>query len=162
MAPPPPKSTPAAPPRQLSYDEFIQQHGPPKTHAPRPRTSTAPRRSAPRIDTHFNVDLTDAIRTRGSVSGSSEAARTAVNLYVAALNDQLKSAWQNPQLELTTVVEFEVAGNGRISRVRITKGSGNASFDDSVLAAFQEVGSAGPTPDGEPLELRFRFNGISP
>jgi TonB family protein len=166
VAPTPPKQeTKPAPeqPRQMSYEEFVREHGQPKTRPPRQTTTRpAPTRSAPRLDTRFSVDVSDAIRSPGSLSGSSDAARTAVNIYVAGLNDLLKEAWNNPQLALTTVVEFDVAPSGRISNVRITSKSGNAAFDESVLAAFRQVPSGGPTPEGRALELRFRFNGVTP
>lgn len=167
VAPPPkaaPKAAPKAqpaPPERLSYEEFVKQHGPPKARPPRRNTAPAPtRRSAPRIDTTFSVNLSEALRSPGSYSGSSDAARTALNIYIAALNDRLKQAWNNPQQARTTTVEFDVAANGRISNVRITKSSGSTAFDESVLAAFRAVTSGGPTPDGRPLELRFNFNGV--
>lgn len=156
------KQRPAPEAKQLTYEEFVKQHGQPKTRPPRESTRTPAPRSAPRIDTRFNVDLTDAIRSAGSAAGTAGVTPTAVNVYVAGLNDLLKQAWNNPQLALTTVVEFDVAPSGRFSNVRVVKRSGNAAFDESVLAAFREVSSGGPTPEGRSLQLRFNFNGISP
>lgn len=163
VAPRPTATTPppTPEPRQLTYEEFIRQNGQPQTRAP--RTPQPPRpRNVPRIDTRFSVDLTDAIRSAGSLSGTAGVVPTAVNIYVAGLNDLLKQAWNNPQLALTTTVEFDVAPNGRLSNVRIVGRSGNATFDESVLAAFRQVTSGGPTPEGRSLQLRFKFNGVTP
>lgn len=162
VAPPPAAAQPATPePRRITREEYVRLHGEPQTRAPRtPRQ--APPRAVPRIDTRFSVDLSDAIRSAGSLSGTAGVVPTAVNIYVAGLNDLLKQAWNNPQLALTTTVEFDVAPSGRLSNVRVTGRSGNTAFDESVLAAFRQVTSGGPTPEGRSLQLRFKFNGVAP
>jgi colicin import membrane protein len=56
-------------------------------------------------------------------------------------------------------VEFFVGADGSISRVRISRSSGSAEFDRSVLEAFSRTRTIGARPDkkGEAVELEFKM-----
>jgi len=71
--------------------------------------------------------------------------------YLARLFAKLRAAHQKPEgLDdgLQTRVEFVVRADGSVSGVRILKTSGNAEFDESVLAAFRQVSGLGAPPAG--------------
>ena len=61
--------------------------------------------------------------------------------------------------KLEAGVEFYLAADGSISRVRIVQSSGSQAFDASVLEAFAHTRSIGPRPDGhgETVRLMFRL-----
>lgn len=143
----------------MSYEEFVKLHGKPQ---PRPTTSRTPvptrSPAAPRIDTRFATTVSGASRS-GSLSGSPDAERTDVTLYLARLYDAIRNAWQSPgPAERTVSVNFDIAPNGRISNIHVVKSSGDAAYDQSVVAAIRAVGSIGPTPGGVTLERNLNFN----
>jgi colicin import membrane protein len=59
---------------------------------------------------------------------------------------------------MTARLEFYVAADGALSRVRIARSSGNADFDSSVLEAFRRTSSIGPRPDGRGETVTMEFN----
>ncbi|WP_442888067.1 TonB family protein [Congregicoccus parvus] len=151
--PPPPKPTP-----QLSYEEYVKQHGAPRTPTPR-QTQTKPI-VVPRLNTQFTTNIRENYIDLERMSSLSDAELSAIDRYIARLKEALRRAWDKPTSladSLATVVEFDVAANGRLSGVKVTKGSGNRQFDDSVVRAFTTLGSAGATPDGRPQQLRLTF-----
>ena len=89
--------------------------------------------------------------------------KNALLAYNQRLSAMLSRAWSKPSglsgVNLYVEVIFYVAPNGRISNIRLNPSSGNRAFDQSVLAAFQKVGSAGATPtgDGHTFTKRFRM-----
>lgn len=68
--------------------------------------------------------------------------------YLKKLEEFIKSGWiwNDNQAPLVTQVVFEMGTDGRISGVTITKGSGNRSYDDSVLRAIAKASPAPPPP----------------
>lgn len=82
--------------------------------------------------------------------------------YFSLLKLRLKENHEKPSgLSDTLVarVEFFVAADGSISRVRISRSSGSAEFDRSVLEAFSRTRTIGARPDkkGETVELEFKM-----
>jgi TonB family protein len=82
--------------------------------------------------------------------------------YFSLLKLRLKENHEKPSgLSDTLVarVEFFVAADGSISRVRIKNSSGSAEFDRSVLEAFSRTRTIGARPDkkGETVELEFKM-----
>lgn len=82
--------------------------------------------------------------------------------YISMLIQRLKEAHESPpgvSANAVATVEFYLAANGAISRVRISKSSGDAEFDQSALNAFRKLPpqGLGPRPDkqGETLSLDF-------
>jgi colicin import membrane protein len=145
----------------MSYEEFVKLHGKPPPPRPSPSRTAAPgrQRTAPRIDTRFTTTVSGASRTAGSPSGSPDAERNDVTLYLANLYNAIERAWDKPGgMELSVEVDVDIAPNGRLTNVRIAKSSGNAAYDESALAAVRSVGSAGPTPGGVTLLRTLRFN----
>lgn len=156
-------ATKAAPaPKQLSYEEFVRQHGTPKAGKSSPKAGGArgAKANVPRIDTRFGTNLSDALVNPEGLGGMSTAEQTALGRYLGLMYATLRDAWdQPPGLAHTTaaVVEFDVAADGRFSNIRIAKSSGNVEFDESVLDAFRSVVSVGPPPDGRPKQFRLTF-----
>jgi colicin import membrane protein len=80
--------------------------------------------------------------------------------YIALLKQHFREAHEKPtglSDLLAAKVEFYVAADGSISRVSITQSSGNAEFDQSVLAAIRNARTIGPRPDGKGSMLSTRF-----
>lgn len=83
--------------------------------------------------------------------------------YIALLKQHFREAHEKPtglSDLLAAKVEFYVAADGSISKVSITQSSGNAEFDQSVLAAIRNARTIGPRPDGKGsmLSTRFKMN----
>lgn len=157
-----PAVTPApTPPERISYRDFVDQHGKPQPRAPR-TNPPAPARpvSAPRIDTRFPVNLSDAVRTPGSLTGMTDAQQSALGLYIGTLKDALQRYWDKPAgvpAATMVVVEFDLSPSGRVTNVRVVEKSGIPAFDESVLTAFARLTTVGPTPEGRELLLRLTF-----
>lgn len=149
---------PPEPPPQLSYEQFLQQHGPPKTRQPLP---TNPKPVAvPRIDTKFSANLQESVINLQALEALTGAEQSALDRYIARLREALRRNWEKPSgvgSSISAEVEFNVSSNGRLTNVRITRSSGNRTFDQTVREAFERLGSAGATPNGKPQELRITF-----
>jgi protein TonB len=81
--------------------------------------------------------------------------------YSSRLRSRIDAAWVKPAqlagVRLFAEVVFDVSSSGRITNVRLRRGSGNKAFDQSILAAFRSVSSAGPTPTGQPHQFSLPF-----
>jgi TonB family protein len=68
--------------------------------------------------------------------------------YMKKLEQYIKSGWiwSDNTASLVTQVVFEMAPDGRISGITITKGSGNRNYDDSVYRAVLKASPAPPPP----------------
>jgi colicin import membrane protein len=142
----------------LSYEEFLKQHGPPKTRKPRPAAQKPV--TVPRIDTKFSVNLQESVIDLDALSALTGAEQSALDRYISRLKEALRRNWNKPSGVASTTsceVEFNVGSNGRLTNVRITRSSGNREFDQSVQAAFSQLGSAGATPNGKAQDLRLTF-----
>lgn len=87
---------------------------------------------------------------------------TQMERYFSQLKIRLKENHEKPSgLSDTLVarVKFYLGADGSISRVRISRSSGSAEFDRSVLDAFSRLRSIGSRPDkkGETVELEFKM-----
>lgn len=83
-----------------------------------------------------------------------------LDAYFALLKARIKENHAPPEGvsdSLSARVEFMVAANGEVSRVRIETSSGNADFDRSVVEACQQTRSIGPRPDGRSEVVRMLF-----
>lgn len=156
--PKPPEPRPEPPPQKLSYEEYLKKFGPPKTRPP--RQSKPKPVAVPRITTEFSATIRENLVNLSQLGQLTDQEQSAWDRYLARLREALRRTWSKPPgLAHTTaaVVEFDVAANGRISNPAITKSSGIAEFDRSVLAAVNALGNAGAPPDGRPQRLRFTF-----
>lgn len=115
---------------------------------------------APTIDAKGIVgDLSKAAKG----TGASKATIAALDAYWARLRAALKAAWEKPDSLndlLSAKVEFYLASDGSLSRVRIARSSGDADFDESVLDAFRRVRSLGAVPGGTSgtFEIAFKMS----
>ncbi len=158
-APPPPTPTPKAPtptppppPKAISYEEFIRKEGRPteptqRTPAPRP----APK--APQIDlSQIRKGLERVAQpTSPTAAPPTQRELEAMAGFERMLTRQIDIAWNKPPeasaRDLVTVVSFTVQADGRITDVRVTRSSGNSSFDNSTLAAVRNARGFGTPPN---------------
>lgn len=151
-APTPPK------PELTTAAEFFKNNPKPD---PRPQTSRPrPQVRAPQIEAPRLV----VPRANPSANASPQLSQQQISAladYSSRLRSRIDAAWQKPPqlagVRLVAEVVFTVSASGRISNVRLNPGSGNAAFDQSVLAAFREATSAGATPTGDSHEFRLSF-----
>lgn len=150
--------------KKISYDEFKKKHGAPQSS----KVAAAPRAAkVPRIDAEGiagGVRGGSKANTRGGGGGKAltreEADEMAV--YEAALRNRLKAAHEELKPAglgdtLSAEVSFFVAANGEIGNIRLTRSSGNAEFDQSVIAAFRRITWLGPRPDNRSDTWRLTF-----
>lgn len=78
---------------------------------------------------------------------------SALSQYTMRLKAKIDAAWTKPAqlagVNLVARVVFNVSSSGRLSNPRLTKTSGNAAFDQSIILAFKLVNTVGPTPTGQ-------------
>ncbi len=151
-----PSSTPVEQPKEeklISYADFRKKVPEKKS---RPRTTTRPNVTVPSINTEqFSANLQSNLITvdTNTTNALTAAERTALQRYGNEISIRLNRAWTKPVnlsgINLETTVMFDVSSSGRISNIRFRPGSGNASFDESVKAAFTSFIPIGPTPTGE-------------
>ena len=156
-------SQPVAPESLMSLDDFRKQN-PTKPQPPRPQQNQRKPVQVTQIDTSkYSSNLQNNLpSTVNNPSPRITAAeRTALQRYSDQLNAQLNLAWIKPAnlagVKLIVTVIFDVSSSGRISNVRLSPASGNASFDASVKAAFARVRSAGATPTGQQHSFKLSF-----
>ncbi|MDQ8195233.1 energy transducer TonB [Coraliomargarita sp. SDUM461004] len=156
---PKPAPTPQPAPQLMSAEDFFKEH--PK-EAPKPRRVTTPRASiaVPKIDVPKLVVPRSSTAGQASQQLSSQQL-SALADYSSRLRARIDAAWTKPSqlagVRLVAEVVFNVSASGQISNVRLRPGSGNAAFDQSVLAAFRRASSAGPTPTGQAHEFSLPF-----
>ncbi len=168
VIPPPPKPAPAPtpkppPPKRVSYEEFIKDNPIRETPARRPPAPSKPI-EVPRIDTAKVQAGLQGLLARSDleqVSRMSAQEQSELQRYGARLKARLDAAWNKPPslagIQLSAAVSFDVSASGTIGNVRLDPPSGNREFDASVLAAFRQVVSAGPTPTGQSHSFTLRF-----
>ena len=78
-------------------------------------------------------------------------------IYEKLVRSRIKEAWRwyKRDTELITQVAFEIEPDGLIKNVRVVKGSGDSSFDDSVVRAVAKA-SPLPPPPASVYEQYFR------
>lgn len=154
---PKPKPTPPKP-KLTTIDDFIKQHGTPK---PRQQMQAQPRPTVnvPTIDVPKLVVPTNP--SASSPRPLTQQQMSALGTYSAQLRSRIDAAWAKPNslagVQVVATVEFDVSASGRITNARLRPGSGNSTFDQSVLAAFRKVVSAGPTPTGQGHSFKMTF-----
>jgi colicin import membrane protein len=123
------------------------------------------------------VSHIDAEGIREGVIGGSAANRTGgaggraltreegseLDAYFSLLKARIKENHVPPEGVSDTLearVEFYVAADGSLSRIRIERSSGNHEFDRSVIEACEHTRSIGPRPDGrsETVQMTFKMH----
>jgi TonB family protein len=104
---------------------------------------------------------------QAGMSGSANSHPNRFKDFYDSISDQAHSEWQrldhsnlpnDPALD--TMVQVHVENDGRVppESVQLLRSSGNASFDDSVLAAVKNLGYLhDPLPDGCPPDISINF-----
>ena len=141
--------------QRMSYRDYLKKHPTPKPSAAPPTQRTA---NVPRIDAQGiaqGVRGGSTANTRGGGGGKALAReeQSELNTYISFLLNALKEAHEPPPGVSDTLeakVTFDITASGAILYPRISKSSGDRSFDQSVLEAFRRVKSIGPTPNGKP------------
>lgn len=158
-----PSSQPVAEEKLISMDEFRKQN-PTKPEPSRPQQShrkpvLVTQIDASKYSSNLQINLPSTVND--SLPRMTAAERTALQRYSDQLNAKLNRAWVKPAnlagVKLIVTVIFDVSSSGRISNVRLSPASGNASFDTSVKAAFARVRSAGATPTGKQHRFKLSF-----
>ena len=160
--PPAPKPTPVKPkPKIMTEREFLEKFGQPK---PRRQTrQTQPRKpvEAPRIEVPKLVAPSNPSPSADSPRPLTQQQLSALGKYSAQLRSRIDAAWAKPNslagVRVAATVIFDVSASGRVTNARLKPGSGNSAFDQSVLAAFRKVVSAGPTPTGQNHTFTMTF-----
>jgi colicin import membrane protein len=149
---------------RLTYEQYVKKYGRPSTA--KSGTSPAPRPIAvPRVGKGIAEGVKGgSADSKGGGGGTAMAAaeHSALEAYISRLVTALRQNHEKPpglSDLLSTDVEFLIAADGTISRVRIERSSGNAAFDESCIDAFRRMGSVGPKPDGKSVTwiLTFRM-----
>ncbi|MBL6828964.1 MAG: energy transducer TonB [Puniceicoccaceae bacterium] len=145
-------------PQIIDYQDFTKEHLKDK---PKPRP-VAPR---PDISVH-QIDVPKLVisRSPSATSPSPQLSRQQISAladYSSRLRSRIDAAWVKPSqlagVRLLAEVVFDVSSSGRITNVRLRRGSGNKAFDQSILTAFRNASSAGPTPTGQPHQFSLPF-----
>ncbi|MEM8867787.1 MAG: TonB family protein [Verrucomicrobiota bacterium] len=161
--PPEPTPTPPAPSpaREIvNFDDFRQEHTIPE---PKPRQPQPQRNfEAPTIQVPGELDrLLENQPNPQRAQVMTPAQQTALQRYGAQLNARLNGAWRKPAsltgVQLRASVVFDVSASGRMTNIRLKPSSGNAAFDQSVIAAFRAIASAGPTPTAQSHTFTMDF-----
>jgi colicin import membrane protein len=165
---PPIKSTasskaPAKTEPQLTYEQYVKQHGKPTPSKAGP--SGSPRATAvPKINSKgiANGVLGGSVNSRGGQGGTAltAAQHSSLDAYISRLVTALRQNHEKPpglSDLLDADVEFFIAADGSISRVQIVRSSGNTAFDMSCIETFRRIGSVGPKPDGRSATWTLTF-----
>ena len=155
---PRPKEKPPPKPQIIDYRDFTKEH---------PKDKPKPRPVAPRPDISVHqIDVPKLIipRTSSSTIPSPQLSpqqMSALADYSSRLRSRIDAAWVKPAqlagVRLFAEVVFDVSSSGRIANVRLRRGSGNKAFDQSILTAFRNASSAGPTPTGQSHQFSLPF-----
>ena len=153
-----PTPRPKEKPQIIDYRDFTKEH---------PKDKPKPRPVAPRPDISVHqIDVPKLIipRTSSSTIPSPQLSpqqMSALASYSSRLRSRIDAAWVKPAqlagVSLLAEVVFDVSSSGQITNVRLRRGSGNKAYDQSILTAFRNASSAGPTPTGQPLQFSQPF-----
>jgi TonB family protein len=141
--------------QRMSYKDYLKKHPTPKPSATPPvqRAANVPHIDSQGIANGVRGGSTDNIRGGGGGKALTREEHSELDTYISFLLNALKEAHEPPPGVSDTLeakVTFDITANGAILYPRISKSSGDRSFDQSVLVAFRRVKSIGPTPNGRP------------
>lgn len=143
-----PEPKPAQP--RTTFNQFVKEHGPPKTQAPK-----APPKISPKtIDVDALARRAPAASDAKRGAGGTALSRPEMDLweaYRSMIIQRIRRSMESAGMtDLRSArVEFRVSAMGDISGARIVASSGSAEFDAAVLAAFRSIGRLGPPPTGQ-------------
>jgi TonB family protein len=142
--------------QKTSYKDFMKKHPSPKPSATPPvqRAANVPRIDAQGIANGVKGGSTANTRGGGGGKALTREEQSEFDTYISFLLNALKEAHEPPQGlsdQLEAKVTFDITGSGAVLNPKITKSSGDRSFDESALDACRRVKSIGPTPNGKPV-----------
>ena len=86
----------------------------------------------------------------------------AFNQYVGQLRSQLNRLWLQPDNlppgKWTALIEFTVASNGKVGKVRFKEKSGNLDFDQSLIRAMNAFTATSPPPGARAQVFTIPFS----
>ncbi len=143
-------------PKQVSYEDFKKSH-----KLPQPKQATQSTRPIPTPKLNTSDIVRDLVKGGQGGTALTRPEQDLLASYIAQLIRALQLAHEKPPGlgdQLEAQVTFNIAANGDISNVRITRSSGDRDFDQSALDAFRRVRSIGPTPNrkADTWTIRFR------
>lgn len=143
-----PTSTPAPSP-QMSYEEFIQQHGQPTSPAP---IKPKPGKPVPQISPAAIIaDITTA-------PGNTQSADPDfISVLVAQLQAAFATTGPWPE-NLSVTISFKLGADGRLQTVKITTPSQHPAFDAAARNACRQLRLAAVPSSAttEPYQITFR------
>lgn len=151
--------------KRVSYEEFAKANAGKSNPSQRTTTTATSAKTGPRLDPDaIKRGVAGATGAGAAGAGGKEltaAERERMKAYFAMLIQRLRDAHVKPDgLSdlLSADVSFTVTAGGAVAGARITRSSGNADFDRSVLDAFSRVRMPA-RPDGktDAQELTFRI-----
>lgn len=140
--------------KRTSYDQFNKQNGG-KTNGSQSGSANV------RKGLRGGVEQGTGMAPGAGGKALTAAEASLMERYYSFLKLKLRQAHEPPPGvgdRLSTEIEFFLAADGTMSQIRVARSSGNAEFDDSVVAAFRKVRSVGPRPDGQSEQVKLRFN----
>lgn len=156
---PTPKPTPKPKPKKVSYADFIKENPKVNRHT---QTRTAPRKPvvAPKINA-VTTAIQNIATNKSTNYQNSAAFANAKQAYLQLIHFTAKRNWIAPEstagMSFSARIAFNLSKSGGISNVRIIQSSGNADFDKSVIAVFNNI-TLPPPPEGlgETITLTFK------
>ena len=108
---------------------------------------------------YANSSNLDSLVKISASATTGAAMKNELAAYTQYINMTAKRNWVSPQDvydPLEAEISFKISKHGAISDVRILKSSGNAAFDNSVVATFKTI-SLMPPPDKQPHTVTLTF-----
>lgn len=142
---------------RTSYGDFQRRHGAPDT-TPSSSTPTGTA-TAPRIATDWSGGSGRENASSVASDAGNSATTASMDGYFGLMLQNLRERHEAPtglSAALNTEVSFTLAADGSISGLRITRSSGDADFDRSVLDVFARV-RLPARPDGKSDLRRLTF-----
>ncbi|MBK8477168.1 MAG: TonB C-terminal domain-containing protein [Opitutaceae bacterium] len=158
------KNAPALKNKTTSYADFQKQNTKQLAANQKVRSAGAKGAAAPGIDAKGIVDdlMKSAAGPRGDGGGTggTKVMIAALDAYFGRLINALRAAHEMPDSVndlLVAKVSFFLAVDGSISAVVVTKTSGDAEYDQSVIDAFHKVRSIGAVPGAKSGTYTINF-----
>lgn len=131
-------------PTKVSYQDFTQEHGAPKT----PTVKAPPPIKLKQINVDRIVSETDVISEGAGGTAMTAHEVSLSKRYVAMIVQRIRDALERQGINdvRDAGVRFSVSVRGEISDARITRSSGSSTFDRAVLSALRNIPAVGSPP----------------
>ncbi|MBT5901148.1 MAG: TonB family protein [Opitutaceae bacterium] len=131
-------------PTKVSYQDFTQEHGAPKT----PQVKAAPPIKLKPINVNRIMSDTNIISAGAGGTAMTADEVSLSKRYVAMIVQRIRDALEREGISdvRDAGVRFSVSVRGEISNATITRSSGSSSFDRAVLSALRSIPAVGSPP----------------